>query len=73
MICPLSADKYGVRPQCYSSCVFYDSGCLIAKALKTYIKINSPIMTYNDKSLGRNPNEMDKINVGAVTQVQAYK
>lgn len=73
MICPLSANKYGERPDCYSSCAFYNSGCLIAKALKTYVKMNSPIMAYNDESLGRNPNEKDKINIGVVAQVQEYK
>ena len=48
MICPLNVDEY----HCYSSCAFYDSGCLLAKALKTYIKVNSPIMAYNDESIG---------------------
>ena len=52
MICPLNVDEYGERLHCYSSCAFYDSGCLIAKALKTYIKVNSPITAYNDESIG---------------------
>ena len=26
MICPLNIDKYGERPYCHSSCVFYDNG-----------------------------------------------
>lgn len=63
MICPLNIDKYGERPYCHSSCVFYDNGCLIAKALEVYIKINSPFMAYNDESLGRNSNEKNNCDV----------
>lgn len=43
MICPLNANKYSTRPQCYSSCALYSNGCLIRQALKAYVTLNTPI------------------------------
>lgn len=73
MICPFGFNKYANRPDCSSKCSLYNNGCLIAKALKTYIKVNSLIMAYNDEPVGRNPNEEGKMNIETVDDLLGDK
>lgn len=52
--CPFRSPQFSEMYSCYLGCVLYEQGsCLIAEALKTYIKVNSPITAYNEDSEGR--------------------
>ena len=53
--CPFRPSQFSEMYSCYLAYALHDDedGCLIAKALKTYIKVNSPITAYSEESEGR--------------------
>ena len=59
-VCPFCSDHSSRRYCLDSSCPMYykeKDDCLIAAALKTYIKLNTPILSYKN-------NDLDAMNFG---------